>query len=123
MADATTSPGLSGDLPLESPSSVLLVDDNPTNLLTLQALLEGLEAASVEARSGGEALRLTATTEFAAVLLDVRMPELSGFDTAKLIRAQKPSQHTPIIFLTAGDVDREELEQGYSLGAVDFLVK
>jgi PAS domain S-box-containing protein len=115
--------GRSRTLPSEPNVSILLVDDNPANLLSLQALLEDLGQTLVEARSGEEALRRMQADEFAVVLLDVLMPGLSGFETAKLIRAGDRSRHTPIIFLTAGDADRRQLEEGYALGAVDFLVK
>jgi PAS domain S-box-containing protein len=100
-----------------------LVDDNKANLLSLRAILEDLGRTLVEARSGEEALRRVQADEFAVVLLDVLMPGIGGFETAKLIRGRDHSRHTPIIFLTANDIDRPQLEEGYALGAVDFLVK
>jgi CheY-like chemotaxis protein len=81
--------------------SVLLVDDTPANLLALEALLDGLGLDLVTAASGEEALRLVGGRDFAVVLLDVRMPGLSGFETARLIRGCNRSRHIPIIFLTA----------------------
>ena len=117
----------SSDNPAAAPSKpqahVLLVDDNPANLLALRAILEELGQNLVEARSGEEALQRMRSNEFAVVLLDVMMPGITGFETAKLIREHSSSQHTPIIFLTANDADRAQLDEGYSLGAVDFLVK
>src|SRR4051794_18538619 len=107
----------------EPKASILLVDDNPANLLSLRALLDGLGHNLVEVRSGREALRRVQAEDFAVVLLDVLMPGLSGFETARLIRDQDRSRHTPIIFLTATDIDRLQLEEAYALGAVDFLVK
>lgn len=107
----------------EPHASILLVDDNPANLLSLRILLEDLTHNVVEAGSGEVALRHVEREEFAVILLDVLMPGLSGFDTARLMRTNEFSRHTPIIFLTAGDVDRSQLEEGYALGAVDFLVK
>jgi PAS domain S-box-containing protein len=104
-------------------ANILLVDDQPSNLLVLRAILEELGQNLVEARSGDEALRLLSEHEFAVVLLDVLMPGLDGFETAKRMRQQAKSLHTPIIFLTAHDIDRSQLEHGYSMGAVDFLVK
>ena len=115
--------GLSRHLPSEPKASILLVDDNPANLLALRAILEELGQNLVEAHSGEEALQRVQSDEFAVVLLDVLMPGISGFETAKLIRGQDRSRHTPIIFLTASDIDRPQLEHGYALGAVDFLVK
>ncbi len=104
-------------------ASVLLVDDMPANLLSLRVILEELGQNLVEARSGEEAVQRVKTGEFAVVLLDVLLPGMSGFETAKIIRGQERSRHTPIIFLTAADIERPHIEQGYALGAVDFLVK
>jgi signal transduction histidine kinase len=105
------------------PPNVLLVDDNPNNLLTLQHILQGLEANLVTAGSGKEALRWLADHEAVVVLLDVAMPDLNGFDTAKMIRLQPRLQHTPIIFVTAHASSGIDQETGYRLGAVDYLVK
>jgi PAS domain S-box-containing protein len=102
---------------------ILVVDDQPANLLALRAILDDLGQELVEARCGEEALRRVQSDEFAVVLLDVLMPAMSGFQTAKHIRTTERSRHTPIIFLTAEDIDRAQLEEGYTLGAVDFLVK
>ncbi len=101
---------------------ILLVDDSPENLVSLEATLEGLGQELVLARSGMEALRHLLEHDFAAILLDVKMPEMDGFQTAELIRARKRSRHTPILFLTAYKSD-EHLFRGYDLGAVDFLFK
>jgi len=115
--------GPSGDLLSPSRANVLLVDDIPANLLALRVTLEDLGQNLVEASSGQEALAHLQTDEFAVILLDVLMPGMSGFETAKHIRASDRSRHTPIIFLTASDIEPPELEEAYSLGAVDFLVK
>jgi PAS domain S-box-containing protein len=101
---------------------ILLVDDTPENLIALEAALEGLGQDLVLAKSGTEALRHLLEDDFAAVLLDVKMPEMDGFQTAELIRARKRSRHTPILFLTGYKSD-EQLFRGYDLGAVDFLFK
>src|SRR5580704_3772223 len=101
---------------------ILLVDDSAENLVSLEAALEGLGQIVVTARSGKEALRHLLDADFAAVLLDVKMPEMDGFQTAELIRARKRSRHTPILFLTAYKSD-EHLFRGYDMGAVDFLFK
>jgi PAS domain S-box-containing protein len=101
---------------------ILLVDDSAENLVSLEAALEGLGQIVVTARSGKEALRHLLEADFAAVLLDVKMPEMDGFQTAELIRARKRSRHTPILFLTAYKSD-EHLFRGYDMGAVDFLFK
>src|SRR3984893_10473470 len=103
-------------------AKILLVDDTPENLIALEAALEGLGQDLVLAKSGTEALRHLLEDDFAAVLLDVKMPEMDGFQTAELIRARKRSRHTPILFLTGYKSD-EQLFRGYDLGAVDFLFK
>jgi PAS domain S-box-containing protein len=104
-------------------ANILLVDDEPANLLALEAVLHDLAENIVPARSGEEALRFLAEMDFAVVLLDVQMPGMDGFDTAATIRNGERSRHTPIIFLTAYDVDPALIERAYLLGAVDILVK
>jgi PAS domain S-box-containing protein len=101
---------------------ILLVDDTPDNLVSLEAALDGLGQELVLARSGMEALRHLLDADFAAILLDVKMPDMDGFQTAELIRSRKRSRHTPILFLTGYRSD-EHLFRGYDLGAVDFLFK
>ena len=101
---------------------LLLVDDDPSNLLALQAILEPLGQELMLAQTGTDALRLCLEHDFAAILLDVRMPEMDGFETAEMIRARKRSLQTPILFVTAYRSD-EQLFRGYNLGAVDFLFK
>jgi PAS domain S-box-containing protein len=108
--------------PTPQGEKILLVDDSAENLISLEAALEGLGQAVVTARSGKEALRHLLDSDFAAILLDVKMPEMDGFQTAELIRARKRSRHTPILFLTAYKSD-EHLFRGYDMGAVDFLFK
>jgi PAS domain S-box-containing protein len=104
------------------PTKLLLVDDDRDNLLALHAILEPLGQELMLASSGLEALRLCLDHDFAALLLDVRMPDMDGFETAEMIRARKRSSHTPILFLTGYRSD-EQLFRGYDLGAVDFLFK
>src|SRR5688572_14541298 len=102
---------------------ILLVDDQPANLLALEVVLDGLGLDLVRAGSGEEALRLLGEGEFAAVLLDVRMSGMDGFETAREVRQRERSRHTPIIFLTAHESDESITSEAYKLGAVDFLVK
>jgi len=101
---------------------ILLVDDTPENLVSLEAALSGLGEQLVLANSGKEALRHLLDDDFAAILLDVRMPEMDGFETAELIRSRPRSRQIPILFLT-GYRNEEHLFRGYDLGAVDFLFK
>src|SRR5277367_4925675 len=114
--------GLANPEPTPQGEMILLVDDSAENLISLEAALEGLGQVVVTARSGKEALRQLLDYDFAAILLDVKMPEMDGFQTAELIRARKRSRHTPILFLTAYKSD-EHLFRGYDMGAVDFLFK
>jgi len=107
-------------MPPESRASILVVDDSPEKLLTMRAVLEGLGEELVTVRSGREALRRLLLQEFAVILLDVRMPDMDGFETAQLIRQRRSSEQTPIIFVTAFGED-ELSTTGYALGAVDFI--
>lgn len=101
---------------------ILLVDDTPENLISLEATLDTLGEELVLANSGREALRYLLEYDFAAILLDVKMPDMDGFETAELIRSRPRSRHVPILFLT-GYKNEEHLFRGYDLGAVDFLFK
>lgn len=102
---------------------ILIVDDRPENLLALEAILEPLGQRLVRASSGEEALRKLLTRDFAVILLDVQMPGMNGFDTARLIKSRERTRHIPIIFLTAISKDEEFVFAGYSVGAVDYLFK
>jgi signal transduction histidine kinase len=104
-------------------TSVLLVDDNAENLSALSAVLETLRQPIVRAQSGEEALRCLLQDDFAVILLDVHMPGLDGFETARLIRDRERTRHTPIIFITGIDTTDTHIARGYSLGAVDYLFK
>jgi CheY-like chemotaxis protein len=101
--------------------NILAVDDSPEKLLALSALLAELRQNVVTAASGREALRQLLKQEFAVVLLDVNMPGLDGFETAALIRQRRSCEHTPIIFITSYG-DQTHAAQGYSLGAVDYIL-
>jgi putative two-component system response regulator len=101
--------------------AVLVVDDDAGKRLAVRAMLDRLGHAVVEANSGRAALRAVSTQRFAVILMDVRMPTMSGYDTAKLIRARSESALTPIIFLTAFGRDEIETASAYASGAVDFL--
>jgi PAS domain S-box-containing protein len=103
---------------------ILLVDDKPSNLMALEAILSDLGQNLLKANSGEEALALLENHDFAVVLLDVQMPGLDGFKTAKIARQRERSRQTPIIFLTAFENDPKfSVEKAYDLGAVDYLIK
>jgi PAS domain S-box-containing protein len=105
------------------PAPILLVDDQPANLLALRSMLEDLDEVLIEASSGEEAIGRVKECDFAVILLGVQMPVLDGFETAQQIRAASRGRSTPIIFITSCDEDRASLERAYRLGAVDYLVK
>ncbi len=108
---------------LDDRVNILLVDDQPANLVALEAMLQGLGQNLIKADSGREALKWLLTHEFAVILLDVKMPDMDGFETAALIRQRDKSRHTPILFLTAADNSQNHAVRGYAVGAVDYLVK
>jgi two-component system, sensor histidine kinase len=105
------------------PCDILVVDDTPENLTAIGVALDDLDYRLVKVQSGKEALRRLLKQDFALILLDVQMPTMSGFETARLIRARDRSKHVPIIFITAYDRDDAEVLEAYRLGAVDFLLK
>ena len=111
------------ELPGEEPPTVLLVDDRPDNLLALQAVLEPLDLNLICADSGAEALRCLLGQEVAAIILDVQMPDMDGFETAQLLKSRAATRHIPIIFLTAISDDVDHQLRGYEAGAVDYISK
>ncbi|WP_431266307.1 response regulator [Roseateles chitinivorans] len=102
-------------------ASILIVDDLPEKLLVFETILADLDQHLVIARSGSEALREVLRQQFAVILMDVNMPGIDGLETARLIRGYRRSAHTPIIFVTAY-ADELQTAQGYSLGAVDYIL-
>src|SRR5687768_3590418 len=115
---------MSADLaPRQSEVKILIVDDQPANLVALEAVLEGLGHTLVKARSGEEALKCLLQDDFAVILLDVFMPGMDGFETAEFVRHRKRTRYTPIIFLTALGTSDTNIARAYSIGAVDYLFK
>ena len=102
-------------------AKILIVDDQDAKRLALRATLEPLGQEIVAVDSGREALRTLLQHDYAVILLDVRMPEMDGFETAELIRSRRQSEATPIIFVTAHDRAEADMLRGYTLGAVDFI--
>ena len=103
--------------------NILIVDDRPENLLTLENILDSPDLHVVKAHSGNEALGLMVEQNFALVLLDVQMPVMDGFEVAELMRNNEQTRHIPIIFVTAISTERKHIFQGYDAGAVDYLYK
>lgn len=103
--------------------NILVVDDRDENLMAVEAVLNDPGYRLVRARSGREALKEVLDQDFALILLDVVMPGVDGYETATLIRERPRSRQTPIIFLTANDWGARHVFRGYTVGAVDYLVK
>ena len=108
---------------LKKQVNILVVDDRDENLMALEAVLADPSYRLVRARSGREALKEVLDQDFALILLDVVMPGVDGYETATLIRERPRSRQTPIIFLTANDFGVNYVFRGYTVGAVDYLVK
>jgi CheY-like chemotaxis protein len=108
---------------MSSPIDILLVDDEPRNLDALEAILESPGYRLLRARDAEQALRLLMDHDVAAIVLDIRMPNMSGLELARLIKSTQRFRGTPIVFLTAQLLDDDRVVEGYDAGAVDFLTK
>ncbi len=108
---------------MNKPVNILLVDDDPRNLDVLESILTLPDYRLFRARTADEALLALINEEFAVIVLDVRMPDVSGLDLAHMIKQRKKTQHIPIIFLTAYYQEDKDMLQGYGVGAVDYLSK
>ncbi|MFL5344834.1 MAG: sensor histidine kinase [Hyalangium sp.] len=104
-------------------ASILLVDDLPSNLIALEALLAPFGYRLVRAASGHEALRCTLQEDFAVILLDVRLGDMSGIEVTAMLRDRERTRHTPVLLMTAANSDDRERLEGYAHGAVDYLRK
>src|SRR5215510_12949642 len=102
---------------------ILVVDDNQTNLIAIEAALAPLGRKLVLAHSGVEALGRLLEQDFALIILDVAMPGMDGFETARMVRSRERNRATPIIFITGLSWQDDAVLKGYELGAFDFLMK
>src|SRR5262245_29370995 len=102
---------------------VLIVDDQARNLDVLEVMLEPLGCSFVRAGSADEALLALLRHDFAAIVLDIRMPGMGGLELAALIKQRKRSQHVPILFLTAHAAEEDDVLRAYGVGGVDYLSK
>lgn len=109
--------------PLDGNSVLLVVDDYPENLISMRALLARQDWQVLTASSGMEALNALLEHEVDLVLLDVQMPEMDGFEVARLMRGSQRTRLTPIIFLTANEQSEAAVLKGYASGAVDYMFK
>jgi PAS domain S-box-containing protein len=100
---------------------ILLVDDQAARLVTYEAILAGLPVRTVRSSSGNEALQQLLKQDFAAILLDVNMPDMDGFEVARLIREHPRLERTPIIFVTGFEVSALDQLKGYEVGAIDYI--
>ncbi|MEO6279001.1 response regulator [Roseateles sp.] len=108
---------------MQAPTNILIVDDEPANLLVLETVLDDPGYRIVRAQSADQALRALMTDEFAVMVLDIQLPDMNGIELAQMIKERKKTAHLPIIFMTAYfDEDQHRL-QGYGTGAVDYLSK
>src|SRR5215470_4040931 len=106
-----------------SPVDILLVDDEPRNLDALEAILSEPGYRLLRATDADRALRLLLDHDVAAIVLDIKMPGVSGFELARMIKNTKRFRETPIVFLTAYMVDDQDVLAGYGVGGVDYLTK
>ena len=105
------------------PASILVVDDRDDNLLAMRAILEPLGHHVVLAKSGEEALEKSLEHDWAVILLDVQMPGIDGFETARYLQQNDRTRYAPIIFLTAVSTEARNVFEGYSVGAIDYILK
>lgn len=103
--------------------AILVVDDQHSNLVAIEAIFDGEPVDLVKVSSGQEALKLLLQREFALVLLDVQMPDMDGFEVAEVMRSNARTENIPIIFLTAINKDQRYIFRGYETGGVDYLFK
>src|SRR5262245_28237233 len=108
---------------MSEPTNILLVDDEARNLDALEAILAAPEYRLFRAQSANDALLALLGHDFAVIVLDIRMPDINGFELAQMIKQRKKNQHIPIIFLTAYLQDERDILAGYGAGAVDYLSK
>jgi PAS domain S-box-containing protein len=106
---------------LDARPLILLVDDQPARLVTYEAILAALPVRTITTSSGNEALQQLLKQEFAAILLDVNMPDMDGFEVARLIRGHPRLERTPIIFVTGCEVSALDQLKGYEVGAIDYI--
>lgn len=112
------------ELPVDETVQLLLVDDRPENLFVLTTVLNDPGYRCITAESGRDALStLLHDQDFAGILLDVQMPEMDGFEVARLIRSSRRTREIPIIFITAAHTSIQDALKGYSLDAIDYLTK
>jgi PAS domain S-box-containing protein len=104
-------------------ADILVVDDQADSLIALETVLAPLGHNVVKAASGEEALKRLLEQDFAVIVMDVRMPGLDGVETVELIKQRRRNEDVSVIFLTGAGDDGEQVTRGYSVGAIDYIVK
>jgi len=104
-------------------AKILIVDDKPANLLALEAVLQSPDYLLVRATSGAEAINLVENETFAAILLDIQMPIMDGYETARRIKRLPHGKDVPIVFVTAVYREDEDIRMGYAAGGIDYFAK
>ena len=107
----------------DEPINILVVDDEPKNLTVLETILDDPSYRLIRATSADQALLALMEKEFALLILDIQMPVMTGFELAQMIKGRKKTAQVPIIFLTAYYNEDQHMIDGYSSGAVDYLLK
>jgi len=107
----------------DNKSYILIVDDTPANIVALEGLLEEIDCHVLKAESGNEALALCLRHPLACIFMDVQMPDMDGFEIARLIHDNKETAHVPIVLISAVQQDEADLVKGYESGAVDYMLK
>lgn len=107
----------------QEPIDILLVDDEPRNLDALEVILAAPGYRLIRALNGDAALSALLNHDIAAMVLDIRMPDVSGVELARIIKGTRKFREIPILFLTAHLLDDQDIVAGYGAGAVDYLTK
>ena len=108
---------------MKTPVPILIVEDNPKNLAVIECVLDSPEYQLVMVQTAQDALQALLRMDFAAVLLDVKMPDMTGYELARLIKGRKLSRHLPIIFVSGHHTDKSDVKVGYAAGGADYVCK
>jgi len=108
---------------MKTPIPILVVDDRPKNLAVIDSVLDSPEYQLVLVQTAQDALTALLRMDFAAVLLDVKMPDMTGYELARLIKGRKLNRYLPIIFISGHHTDASDVQVGYAAGGVDYVCK
>src|SRR5882762_8701433 len=102
---------------------ILIVDDKPANIFALEKLLERANRAFLSASNGNDGLKIALSNDIDLIILDVQMPEMDGFEMARILKSNKKTKDIPIIFASAEKKERQSIMKGFEEGAIDYLAK